>query len=42
MALQVVAEYFGEEIARSTARHMEYPFPETNERRVACGDAGDG
>jgi len=35
MALQVVAEYFGEEIARSTARHMEYPFPETNERRVA-------
>jgi transcriptional regulator GlxA family with amidase domain len=35
MALHVVADYFGESIARSTARHMEYPFPETNERRVA-------
>jgi transcriptional regulator GlxA family with amidase domain len=35
MALHVVADYFGEEVARATARHMEYPFPETNERRVA-------
>lgn len=35
MALRIVAEYFGEEMARSTARHMEYPFPENNERRVA-------
>jgi transcriptional regulator GlxA family with amidase domain len=35
MALHVVADYFGQEIARATARHMEYPFPETNERRVA-------
>lgn len=34
MALRVVADFFGEEIARSAARHMEYPFPENNERRV--------
>lgn len=35
IALQVVADYFGEEVARAAARHMEYPFPESNERRVA-------
>jgi transcriptional regulator GlxA family with amidase domain len=34
MALKVVARYFGEEIARATARHMEYPYPESNKRRV--------
>jgi transcriptional regulator GlxA family with amidase domain len=35
MSLKVVARYFGEAIARATARHMEYPFPETDERRIA-------
>lgn len=35
MALMVVARYFGEPVARATARHMEYPFPESNTRRVA-------
>ncbi len=34
MALQVVARYHGEAIARATARQMEYPYPETNQRRV--------
>ncbi len=34
MALRVVARYHGEKIARATARHMEYPFPEDNSRRV--------
>ena len=34
LALVVTAEYFGEEIARSTARHMEYPFPDSLDRRV--------
>jgi transcriptional regulator GlxA family with amidase domain len=34
MSLAVVARYCGEAIARATARHMEYPFPETNERRI--------
>lgn len=34
MALHVVANHCGESIARLTARHMEYPFPETNERRI--------
>jgi transcriptional regulator GlxA family with amidase domain len=34
MALRVVARYYGEAVARATARHMEYPFPETDERRI--------
>jgi transcriptional regulator GlxA family with amidase domain len=34
LALLVVARYCGEAVARATARHMEYPYPETNERRV--------
>ncbi len=34
MALIVVARYFGEEIARATARQMEYPFPDSNVRRI--------
>jgi transcriptional regulator GlxA family with amidase domain len=34
MALHVVARYHGEEIARATARHMEYPYPESNARRI--------
>lgn len=34
MALTVVARYYGKTIARATARHMEYPFPESNARRL--------
>jgi transcriptional regulator GlxA family with amidase domain len=34
MALQIVALVHGKEIARATARHMEYPYPESNQRRV--------
>jgi transcriptional regulator GlxA family with amidase domain len=34
LALRVVMRYCGEEVARATARHMEYPFPEHNRRRV--------
>ena len=34
MALRVVARIHGEAIARNTARHMEYPFPDDNRRRV--------
>jgi len=34
MALKVVARYFGEDIARATARQMEYTYPDINERRV--------
>jgi transcriptional regulator GlxA family with amidase domain len=34
MALRVVARYHGEQVARATARHMEYPFPENNRRRI--------
>jgi hypothetical protein len=33
MGLMVVARYCGEAVAKSTASHMEYPFPEHNERR---------
>ncbi len=35
MALKVVAGYFGESVARATAKHMEYPFPESNARRIS-------
>jgi transcriptional regulator GlxA family with amidase domain len=34
MALKVVARYCGEAIARATARHMEYPYPDSNARRI--------
>ena len=32
MALWVVAHYHGEEVARRTAIHMEYPYPEDHLR----------
>lgn len=34
MALTVVKKYCGEDVARATARHMEYPYPESAVRRV--------
>ena len=34
MALRVVTRICGESIARATARHMEYPFPDDNARRI--------
>jgi len=34
MALRVVVRYFGEDIARATAKHMEYPYPDSNARRA--------
>ena len=34
LALRVVARHHGEAIARATARHMEYPYPDDNTRRV--------
>jgi transcriptional regulator GlxA family with amidase domain len=34
MALKVVARYYGDAIARATARHMEYQYPDNNARRV--------
>lgn len=34
MALKVVSRYCGEPVARATAKHMEYPFPDSNERRI--------
>ena len=33
LALRVVARYHGEAVARATARYMEYPYPEMNQRR---------
>lgn len=35
MALKVVSRTFGEEVAKATAKHMEYPFPENNARRIS-------
>lgn len=34
LALKVVGRYYGEVIARATARHMEYRFSEDNARRI--------
>ena len=34
MALRVVARELGEDVARATARYMEYPYPESFERRI--------
>jgi transcriptional regulator GlxA family with amidase domain len=34
LALHVVNRYFGQRIARATARHMEYSFQKDNRRRV--------
>jgi transcriptional regulator GlxA family with amidase domain len=34
MSLKVVAHYCGEDIARATARHMEYPYPDQDARRI--------
>jgi len=34
MALKVVARYFGKDIAQATARYMEYPYPDSNARRI--------
>jgi len=34
MALKVVARHFGDGVARESARNMEYPYPDSNERRV--------
>ena len=34
MSLKVVEHYFGDAIARATARHMEYPYPDRDSRRI--------
>lgn len=34
MSLKVVAHYYGEIIAKATARHMEYPYPDDDARRI--------
>jgi transcriptional regulator GlxA family with amidase domain len=35
LALMIVQRYYGEAVARAAAKHMEYPFPEGQARRVA-------
>jgi transcriptional regulator GlxA family with amidase domain len=35
LALTVVARYCGEPVARATARHMEYPYPDSMARRIS-------
>jgi len=34
LALALIAEDFGEPLARATARHMEYPYPDSYARRI--------
>jgi transcriptional regulator GlxA family with amidase domain len=33
LSLHIVSHFFGEEIAKATARQMEYPYPKKNRRR---------
>jgi transcriptional regulator GlxA family with amidase domain len=33
LALRIVSYFFGIEVGRTTARHMEYPYPQENKRR---------
>jgi transcriptional regulator GlxA family with amidase domain len=35
LALRVVSRICGDAVGRATARHMEYPYPDDNTRRVA-------
>jgi transcriptional regulator GlxA family with amidase domain len=35
LALRIVARYHGKAIGRATARHMEYPYPEKNDRDLS-------
>lgn len=37
LALRIVARCHGEAVARAAARRMEYPYPESNGRRVPTG-----
>ncbi len=37
LSLRVVASYCGDSVARATARHMEYPYPESDRRRIELG-----
>lgn len=34
MALKLVEHYCGEQVARATAKYMEYPYPESDARRI--------
>jgi transcriptional regulator GlxA family with amidase domain len=34
MSLRIVAHCCGDGVARAAARHMEYPYPKTDERRI--------
>lgn len=34
MTLYIVKKYFGEDIARATAKHMEYKYTEDNKRKI--------
>ena len=33
MSLRIVSHFFGTKIGRATARHMEYPYPQNDQRR---------
>jgi transcriptional regulator GlxA family with amidase domain len=33
LSLRIVSHFFGTEVGMATARHMEYPYPQSNKRR---------
>jgi transcriptional regulator GlxA family with amidase domain len=34
LALRIVSHFFGTEVGKATARHMEYPYPQSDQRVV--------
>jgi transcriptional regulator GlxA family with amidase domain len=34
LALRIVSHFFGTEVGKATARHMEYPYPQSDQRAV--------
>jgi transcriptional regulator GlxA family with amidase domain len=41
MALNIISRIHGEHVAMATARHMDYPFPDTNKRRYDVDENED-
>jgi hypothetical protein len=35
MSFHIVSKHLGDEVARLTAKEMEYPYPENNKRKVS-------
>ena len=34
LALHIVSHFFGTAVGQATARYMEYPYPQNNQRKI--------